>query len=81
MSSLNTSDQPLDLESRTNASVDGSEECVSKMDKDLPRHKFDPIFSYVACRDLSTAAAVAAILHLNRATQFDMQKNDHVIPR
>ena len=40
------------------------EEFVNKMDKDLPRHKCDPIFNRAACRDLSTAAAVAAILHL-----------------
>lgn len=67
-SSLNTSDQPLDLESLQNKHVSlfGSEEFVNKINEDLPHHKFDPIFNRAACRDLSTAAAVVAILHLTR---------------
>ena len=58
-SSFNTSDQPF-------VSVCSSEEFVNKMNEDLPRHKFDPIFNRAACRDLSTVAAVVAILHLTR---------------
>jgi hypothetical protein len=67
-SSFNTSDQPFDLESLQNKHVSAcsSEEFVNKMNEDLPHHKFDPIFNRAACRDLSTVAAVVAILHLTR---------------